>query len=121
MCEPARTSPLPTRCSFSGTTASSPRKQWPATSSASPIKAKQLGKALSDLAEEGVAQVFRRMIGGDYIVGVVGQLQLEVLQARILKEYNVPIAFENINFEMARWVRSAEKAELDRFISAQKL
>ena len=55
-----------------------------------PIKGKQLAKALSDLAEEGVAQVFRRMIGGDYIVGVVGQLQLEVLQARVLKEYNVP-------------------------------
>ena len=67
-----------------------------------------------------MAQVFRRMIGGDYIVGVVGQLQLEVLQARILKEYNVPIAFESINFEMARWVRSDDKKELDRFISAQK-
>lgn len=35
-----------------------------------PIKAKQLSKALSDLAEEGVAQVFRRMIGAD-TVGVV--------------------------------------------------
>ena len=86
-----------------------------------PIKAKQLSKALSDLAEEGVAQVFRRMIGGDFIVGVVGQLQLEVLQARILKEYNVPISFENINFEMARWVRADDKKDLDRFISAQKL
>ena len=86
-----------------------------------PIKAKQLSKALSDLAEEGVAQVFRRMIGADYVVGVVGQLQLEVLQARILKEYNVPISFENINFEMARWVRADDKKDLDRFISAQKL
>ncbi|MGN6157844.1 MAG: peptide chain release factor 3 [Devosia sp.] len=86
-----------------------------------PIKAKQLSKALSDLAEEGVAQVFRRMVGADYIVGVVGQLQLEVLQARILKEYNVPISFESINFEMARWVRADDKKELDRFISAQKL
>ncbi len=86
-----------------------------------PIKAKQLSKALSDLAEEGVAQVFRRMVGADYIVGVVGQLQLEVLQARILKEYNVPIAFESINFEMARWVRSDDKKELDRFIAAQKM
>jgi len=61
------------------------------------------------------------MIGGDFIVGVVGQLQLEVLQARILKEYNVPISFENINFEMARWVRADDKKDLDRFITAQKL
>jgi peptide chain release factor 3 len=86
-----------------------------------PIKAKQLGKALSDLAEEGVAQVFRRMIGGDYVVGVVGPLQLEVLQARILKEYNVPIAFESINFEMARWIRSEDKKALETFINSNKL
>ena len=88
---------------------------------ADPIKGKQLSKALSDLAEEGVAQVFRRMIGGDYIVGVVGQLQLEVLQSRVLKEYNVPIQFESINFEMARWVRSDDKKALDQFITVAKL
>jgi len=86
-----------------------------------PIKAKQLSKALTDLAEEGVAQVFRRLVGADWIVGVVGQLQLEVLQARILKEYNVPISFEDINFEMARWVRADERKALDDFIAAQKL
>jgi peptide chain release factor 3 len=88
---------------------------------ADPMKAKQLAKALSDLAEEGVAQIFRRMIGADYIVGVVGQLQLEVLQARILKEYNVPITFEALNFEMARWVGSEDKKELERFITTLKM
>ena len=86
-----------------------------------PMKAKQLAKALSDLAEEGVAQIFRRMVGADYIVGVVGQLQLEVLQSRINSEYNVPISFEAINFELARWITSEDKAELARFISTQKL
>jgi len=88
---------------------------------ADPMKTKQLAKALSDLAEEGVAQIFRRMVGADYIVGVVGQLQLEVLQARINSEYNVPISFEVINFELARWVTSDDKAELARFISTLKL
>ncbi len=88
---------------------------------ADPMKTKQLAKALSDLAEEGVAQIFRRMVGADYIVGVVGQLQLEVLQARINSEYNVPISFEVISFELARWVTSDDKAELARFISTQKL
>jgi len=86
-----------------------------------PMKAKQLAKALSDLAEEGVAQIFRRMVGADYIVGVVGQLQLEVLQSRINAEYNVPISFEAINFELARWITSDDKKELERFISTQKL
>jgi peptide chain release factor 3 len=88
---------------------------------ADPMKTKQLAKALSDLAEEGVAQIFRRMVGADYIVGVVGQLQLEVLQARINSEYNVPISFEAINFELARWISSDDKTELARFISTQKL
>jgi peptide chain release factor 3 len=86
-----------------------------------PMKAKQLAKALSDLAEEGVAQIFRRMVGADYIVGVVGQLQLEVLQSRIDTEYHVPISFEVINFELARWIVSDDKAELARFISTNKL
>jgi peptide chain release factor 3 len=88
---------------------------------ADPMKTKQLAKALSDLAEEGVAQIFRRMVGADYIVGVVGQLQLEVLQSRINSEYNVPISFEAINFELARWISSDDKKELERFISTQKL
>lgn len=88
---------------------------------ADPMKTKQLAKALSDLAEEGVAQIFRRMVGADYIVGVVGQLQLEVLQSRINSEYNVPISFEAINFELARWITSDDKTELARFISTQKL
>jgi peptide chain release factor 3 len=88
---------------------------------ADPIKGKQLGKALSDLAEEGVAQIFRRVIGGDYIVGVVGQLQLEVLQARVLKEYNVPIQLEAINFELARWVRAADRKVLEQFVTNNKM
>ena len=51
------------------------------------MKAKQLKRALEDLAEEGVTQVFRRVIGGDYIVGVVGELQLDVLKTRVEAEY----------------------------------
>ena len=61
------------------------------------------------------------MIGADWIVGVVGALQLDVLAARIAKEYNVPISFESINFEMARWVRSDDNKALDQFITVAKL
>ena len=85
-----------------------------------PMKSKQLGKALSDLAEEGVAQVFRRMIGADWIVGVVGQLQLEVLSSRIASEYGVPISFESVGYEMARWVGADDKLELKRFVDANR-
>jgi peptide chain release factor 3 len=48
-----------------------------------PTKTKQLRKALDDLSEEGVIQVFYPEIGAQWIVGVVGQLQLDVLISRL--------------------------------------
>ena len=84
------------------------------------IKAKGLVKALDDLAEEGVTQVFRPMIGSDWLVGVVGPLQIEVLAARIESEYGVPIAFESAGYETARWIGAADPAELKRFITGNR-
>ena len=37
-----------------------------------PMRAKHLGRRSSDLAEEGVTQVFRPQLGAEWIVGVVG-------------------------------------------------
>src|SRR3546814_12885254 len=54
-----------------------------------PTKTKQLKKALDDLSEEGVIQVFNPEIGAQAIVGVVGQLQLDVLISRREAEYKV--------------------------------
>lgn len=65
-----------------------------------PIKAKQLSKALSDLAEEGVARVFRRMVGADYIVGVVGQLQLEVCRRASSRNTMCPFP---LRVSISRW------------------
>ncbi len=59
-----------------------------------PTKTKQLRKALSDLAEEGITQVFFPDIGSQWIVGVVGQLQLEVLISRLEVEYKVDAVLE---------------------------
>ncbi|MBU1174887.1 MAG: peptide chain release factor 3 [Alphaproteobacteria bacterium] len=85
-----------------------------------PIKAKQLSKALTDLSEEGVTQVFRPIIGSDWIVGVVGALQLDVLTARVDSEYGVPIITESFGIETARWLHSDEKGEVDRFIAKNR-
>ncbi len=87
---------------------------------ADPMKAKQLKKALEDLAEEGVTQVFRPINGSDWIIGVVGMLQLDVLQSRIEQEYNVPIAFESAPFDTARWIFSEDTARLKFFIDVNK-
>ena len=80
-----------------------------------PIKSKQLRRALESFAEEGVTQVFKPRIGAQWIVGVVGQLQLDVLAARMENEYGVAVAFEAAPFETARWVRADDPAELKRF------
>ncbi len=69
-----------------------------------PTKTKQLRKALDDMAEEGVTQVFYPEIGSNWIIGVVGQLQLDVLLSRLDAEYKVAAALEPAPFDTARWV-----------------
>ena len=80
-----------------------------------PTKTKQLRKALDDLSEEGVIQVFYPEIGGQWIVGVVGQLQLDVLVSRLEAEYRVEAVLEAAPFDTARWLKGDEKA-LDSFV-----
>ncbi|MFC3099738.1 peptide chain release factor 3 [Altererythrobacter lauratis] len=76
-----------------------------------PTKTKQLRKALDDLSEEGVIQVFYPEIGSQWIVGVVGQLQLEVLISRLEAEYKVEAVLEPSPFSTARWIRGGEAAQ----------
>ncbi|MBE6449725.1 MAG: peptide chain release factor 3 [Alphaproteobacteria bacterium] len=70
-----------------------------------PLKAKHLGKALMQIAEEGGASVFKPLIGADWIVGVVGALQFQILADRIRTEYDVPVIFEQTSFMTARWLK----------------
>ena len=79
-----------------------------------PTKTKQLRKALDDLSEEGVIQVFYPVIGGASIVGVVGQLQLDVLVARLEAEYKVEAGLEASPFATARWLKGPQD-KLDEF------
>jgi peptide chain release factor 3 len=85
-----------------------------------PIKAKQMRRALEDLAEEGVTQVFRPVLGSQWIVGVVGPLQIEVLASRIAAEYDVKVGFEPAPFETARWVSSEDPAMLKKFVEGNR-
>jgi peptide chain release factor 3 len=79
-----------------------------------PTKTKQLRKALDDLSEEGVIQVFYPEIGGQWIIGVVGQLQLDVLVSRLEAEYKVAAMLEPAPFDTARWL-SGEAVALQAF------
>jgi peptide chain release factor 3 len=84
-----------------------------------PTKTKQLRKALDDMAEEGVTQVFYPEIGSNWIVGVVGQLQLEVLISRLEAEYKVAAGLEPAPFDTARWV-TGDAADLKAFADVNR-
>jgi peptide chain release factor 3 len=79
-----------------------------------PLKAKHLKKALEGLAEEGVTQLFRPILGADFIVGAVGPLQFEVMADRLGGEYALDVVFEPAPYAEARWLSGA-KADLDDF------
>ena len=85
-----------------------------------PMRAKHIGRALQQLAEEGVARVFKPRIGTDWIVGVVGALQFEVLADRIRTEYDVPVRFEATSLVTARWVEADDPATMKRFLDGNQ-
>ncbi len=86
-----------------------------------PLKQKHLRKALDALAEEGVTQTFRPMIGADTIVGAVGALQFEVLEERVRTEYGLDVIFEPSPYQAARWVTADAKADVDAFVEKHSL
>jgi peptide chain release factor 3 len=85
-----------------------------------PLRAKHVGRALQQLAEEGAARVFKPRLGSDWIVGVVGALQFDVLADRIRTEYDVPVIFEPTIWYTARWLDSDEPQTLKKFCDANQ-
>jgi peptide chain release factor 3 len=85
-----------------------------------PLKAKHLGKALEQLAEEGAARVFKPIMDADWVVGVVGSLQFDVLADRIRTEYEIPVKFEQTQLYTARWLSSDDPQKLKAFIDGTR-
>ena len=69
-----------------------------------PMKAKHLEKALLQFAEEGMSKMLKPLIGNKWIIGVVGELQFDVLKSRIKEEYGLTVKFEPSQFTSARWL-----------------
>ena len=80
-----------------------------------PFRSKHLAKGLKQLSEEGAVQVFRPLLGNDYILGAVGVLQFDVTVQRLKDEYNVTAHLEPVNYGAARWVEGEDEALLKRF------
>jgi peptide chain release factor 3 len=71
-----------------------------------PAKRKQLIRGIEQLSQEGTIQVYRRpdAPAGDFIMGAVGQLQMEVVKYRLKSEYGVEMRFDPVPYQFARWV-----------------
>ncbi|QZY56934.1 peptide chain release factor 3 [Crassaminicella profunda] len=70
------------------------------------LKRKQFLKGITQLAEEGSIQVYKRPNIGveELIIGVVGVLQFEVLEYRLKNEYGVDLLIERLPYRYIRWV-----------------
>jgi len=84
------------------------------------MDAKKLKQALQQLAEEGVAQLFRPTDGSPALVGVVGPLQLDVLKTRLANEYGIAIDWTTAEFQFARWIAANDRRILDRFATTHR-
>lgn len=81
-----------------------------------PMKTKQLEKGISQLTEEGVAQLFTLAVGNKKVVGTVGDLQFDVIQYRLENEYGAKCRFQSIAMHKVCWLTSDDKKKLDEFI-----
>ncbi len=80
-----------------------------------PMKSKQLAKGISQLMDEGVAQMYVNKSSGRKIIGTVGALQFEVLQYRLLHEYGASCRYEPVNLFKACWITSSNYDQLEDF------
>lgn len=80
-----------------------------------PLCLKALQEGLDQLSEEGASQVFRPINNNEIIVGVVGELQFDVIAFRLRAKYNVECLFEGINVNTARWITCNDEKKLEEF------
>lgn len=84
------------------------------------MKRQKLQKALSELSEEGVIQLFIDPFVGaqDPVIGVVGELQFEVLKYRLEDEYNLETRLDRAAYTVARWPRDDTGASVSEISGA---
>jgi peptide chain release factor 3 len=75
-----------------------------------PFRAKQLAKGLQELGEEGAIQVFEVERSNTLLLGAVGQLQFEVVAARLASEYKVDAVYDPASIATARWLTFPDDA-----------
>ena len=88
--------------------------------SPNPSDYKSFRKGMDQLLAEGAIQALRQRNddgGGPLMLAAVGQLQFEVVQARLENEYKVESLMEPLSYSLARWVEggweAVDKADAD--------
>ena len=78
------------------------------------MKRKQFVKGIEQIALEGAIQIFRDSNSGmeEIIVGVVGELQFEVLVYRLKNEYNVDVKLDVLPYEYIRWIKNYDEIKV---------
>lgn len=86
------------------------------------MKRKQFVKGISQIAQEGAIQIFQEYNTGmeEIIVGVVGELQFDVLKYRLENEYNVEIRLEKLPYEHIRWIENKE-IDMDKLVGTSDM
>lgn len=107
------------RVAFPGIPSFSPEK-FSYIRSPNPSDYKSFRKGMDQLLDEGAIQALRQRNddgGGPLMLAAVGQLQFEVVQARLKNEYNVESIMEPLTYTLARWVDggwdAVDKADAD--------
>ena len=107
------------RVEFPGIPSFSPEK-FAYIRNPNPSTYKSFSKGIDQLLAEGAVQSLRQRNddgGGPLILAAVGQLQFEVVQARLETEYGVESQLEPIGFTLARWADggwdAVDKADAD--------
>ena len=104
---------------FKGIPSFSP-EQFRYVNNTNPMKAKQLAKGLTQLMDEGVAQLFTKELNNRKIIGTVGALQFDVIQYRLEHEYGASCNYEPVNLHKACWVSSDDPNAMKEFLSRRK-
>jgi len=70
------------------------------------MKRKQFETGIRQIAQEGAIQIFHEPNTGleEVIVGVVGELQFEVLEHRLKSEYSTDVRRRGLPYEHVRWI-----------------
>ncbi len=78
-----------------------------------PFKSKQLAKGIQYLTDEGLAQLFTQNSRNKKVVGVVGELQFDVLKYRLLNEYGARVEFLPMPSFKAFWLKYDSGKDID--------